>query len=113
MADESSPLSSVDPAYARKLMRDLVAWSASIGFAPHRDFATVERLFGTVDLNACTTEFEFGQNGKPFYVQGPMDTPPQVRQRLAQVSRASGGSGVLGFVEPDEGVDEPEAEAAD
>jgi hypothetical protein len=34
----------VEPSMARKLLRDVVAWSRSIGFAPHRDFAVVERL---------------------------------------------------------------------
>ena len=103
ITDESSPLSPVDPAYARKLLRELVAWSASIGFTPHRDFATVERLFGAVDPDACTAEFEFGHNGKPLYIRGPMDTPAQVRQRLAQVSSATGGTGPLNFIVGDKG----------
>ena len=42
--DAGSPMVSVDPSYARKLLRDLAAWSQSIGFAPHRDFAAVRRI---------------------------------------------------------------------
>jgi hypothetical protein len=34
--DAGSPMAPVDPSYARKLLRDLAAWSQSIGFAPHR-----------------------------------------------------------------------------
>ncbi len=41
--DAGSPMVSVDPSYARKLLRDLAAWSQSIGFAPHRDFALIQR----------------------------------------------------------------------
>ncbi len=102
-ASESAlPLSPIDPAFARKLLRDLAAWSASMGFAPHPDFATVERLFGTVSADTCSAEFRFGREGKPFYIQGPSDTPAQARQYLAQVSRATGGSGKMLFLERDE-----------
>lgn len=96
------PLSPIDPAFGRKLLRDLAAWSASLGFPPHPDFATVERLFGTVSADTCTTEFQFGREGKPFYIQGPTDTPAQARQRLAQVSRATGDTGEFLLAAPDE-----------
>jgi hypothetical protein len=95
-------LSPIDPGFARKLLRDLAVWSASLGFPPHPDFATVERLFGTVSADTCTTEFQFGREGKPFYIPGPSDTPAQVRQRLAQVSRTTGGTGEFRLVAPDE-----------
>ena len=101
-SEYAMPLSPIDPAFSRKLLRDLAAWSASMGFAPHPDFATVERLSGTVSADTCTTEFQFGREGRPFYIQGPSDTPAQARQRLAQVSRATGGSGKFLLVEPDE-----------
>jgi hypothetical protein len=107
-SEYAMPLSPIDPGFGRKLLRDLAAWSASMGFAPHPDFATVERLFGTVSADTCTTEFQFGREGKPFYIQGPSDTPAQARQRLAQVSRATGGSGKILLLEPDEvGFDVP------
>ena len=101
-SEYAMPLSPIDPGFGRKLLRDLAAWSASMGFAPHPDFAAVERLFGTVSADTCTTEFQFGREGKPFYIQGPSDTPAQARQRLAQVSRATGGSGKFLLVEADE-----------
>lgn len=101
-SEYAMPLSPIDPGSARKLLRDLATWSASLGFPPHPDFAAVERLFGTVSADACTTEFQFGREGKPFYIQGPSDTPAQARQRLAQVSRATGGSGKFLLVELDE-----------
>jgi hypothetical protein len=107
-SEYAMPLSPIDPGVARKLLRDLSAWSASMGFAPHPDFATVERLFGTVSADTCTTEFEFGREGRPFYIQGPSDTPAQARQHLAQVNRATGGSGKILVLDPDEvGFDVP------
>ena len=68
--DAGSPMISVDPSYARKLMRDLAAWSQSIGFAPHRDFAAVERIFGDTSADASDAVFRFGRDGKPMYIPG-------------------------------------------
>ena len=83
--DRVTPMASVDPSYARKLLRDLDAWSRSLGFVPHRDFATVERIFG--DVNAATSDavFRFGRDGKPFYVPGPHDNAPLIRRRIEQL----------------------------
>jgi hypothetical protein len=101
-SESAMSLSPIDPGFGRKLLRDLAAWSASMGFAPHPDFAAVERLFGTVSADTCTTEFQFGREGKPLYIQGPSDTPAQARQRLAKVSRATGGTGEFLLAAPDE-----------
>jgi hypothetical protein len=95
--DRAAPLSPVAPAYGRKLLRDLAAWATSIGFPPHRDFATVERLFGTVNADECTAEFRFGRDGRPFYMSGPSESPRQVRRRLEQFEERFGNadSGLL------------------
>ncbi len=41
-----------EPGDARRLLHDLVAWSAVYGCKPHPDHAAVERLFGSVDCSA-------------------------------------------------------------
>jgi len=78
-----SPMVSVDPSYARKLLRDLAAWSHGIGFTPHRDFAAVEKMFGDVSADASDAVFRFGREGKPFYISGPNDTVPLIQRRIA------------------------------
>jgi hypothetical protein len=94
--DAGSPMISVDPGYGRKLLRDLAAWSQSIGFAPHHDFAAVERIFGDVSADASDTAFCFGRDGKPFYIPGPTDTVPLIRRRIAQLQTRLGDDG-FGF----------------
>jgi hypothetical protein len=91
-----SPMVSVDPGYARKLLRDLAAWSQSIGFAPHRDFATVERMFGNVSADASDAGFRFGRDGKPVYIPGPYDTAPLIQRRIQQLRKYLGDDG-FGF----------------
>lgn len=81
----SAPAAPAEPSYARKLLRDLAAWSRSIGFPPHRDFAAVERLFGDVDAEANDVIFRFGRDGEPFYISGPRDSPATVQRRLARL----------------------------
>jgi len=94
--DAGSPMVSVDPSYARKLLRDLAAWSQSIGFAPHRDFAAVERMFGDVSADASDAVFRFGRDGKPFYIPGPSETAPLIRRRIGQLQKYLGDDG-FGF----------------
>ena len=94
--DVGSPMVSVDPSYARKLLRDLAAWSQSIGFAPHRDFAAVERMFGDVSADASDAVFRFGRDGKPVYIPGPSETAPLIRRRIEQLQKYLGDDG-FGF----------------
>lgn len=96
MADAGSPMVSVDPSYARKLLRELAAWSQAIGFAPHQDFATVERIFGDVSADSSEAVFRFGRDGKPFYIPGPSDTVPLIRRRMGQLQKLLGDDG-FGF----------------
>jgi hypothetical protein len=91
--DAGSPLVSVDPGYARKLLRDLAAWSQSIGFAPPRDFTAVERMFGEVSADASDAVFRFGRDGKPFYMPGPNDSVPLIRRRIEHLRKYQGDEG--------------------
>lgn len=93
VTDAASPLVPVDPSYARKLLRDLAAWSQSIGFPPHLDLAAVEPLFGDIDPNASEAAFQFGRDGKPVYIPGPSETSLQILSRIEHLRRTLGDSG--------------------
>jgi Domain of unknown function (DUF1841) len=92
-AGATAPLTPVDPPYARKLLRDAAAYAQSLGLQPHPDYATAELLFGDVAADACDVVFEFGLEGRPFYVPGPGESPTQVRRRLDRLSRRLGHDG--------------------
>jgi hypothetical protein len=70
----TTPMAPVEPAYARKLLHDLTAWSQSLGFRPHRDYAKVEPLFGAVNAAGCDATFAFGQDGKPMLIETMPET---------------------------------------
>jgi hypothetical protein len=80
--EATGPVETVDPAYARKLLRDVTGWAASNGFSPHRDFAIIEKLFGNVDADACDETFQFGRDGELTYISGPSESPAQIRSRV-------------------------------
>jgi hypothetical protein len=84
---------SLQPGDARKLLRDLAAWSQSIGFPPHRDFAAIERIFGDVSADASDADFAFGRDGKPLYIPGPFESATLVRRRVEQLKKHLGDGG--------------------
>jgi hypothetical protein len=109
--EATGPVADVDPAYARKLLREITTWAASNGVAPHRGFAALEKLFGDVDADACSATFEFGRDGKPTYISGPHDSPAQVRFGLGAVEEAIVPR--IGRALPEsEGLEKQESDAA-
>lgn len=69
------PMVPADPAYARKLPHDMVAWSRALRIAPHRDYAKAEPIFGSVDTAAREAVFQFGHDGKPLFTGDISDMP--------------------------------------
>ena len=92
MMDSSSEggfsLAEIAPECARKIVESAVAYARQLGFNPHPDYSTAEALFGDIDAEASPIEYEFGKDGKPFYISGTRDTPMKVRKTLhALISR--------------------------
>ena len=73
-----------------KLVLGAVEFARSYGFAPHVDFRHAGKLLEGLNPAAGDEEFEYGQNGKPFYIQGPHDSPA----RISKIMGRLGGSGV-------------------
>lgn len=90
---ETAPLMLVDAAYARKLLREAVAYARSLGFPPHRDYAAVDAFFGDVSADTSDAAFSFGHDAKPFYVAGPHETPAEINRRTEQLRRQLGPDG--------------------
>lgn len=57
------PMEPIEPAKARRLLRDLVAWARGQGVSPHEDYPTMLRMFADVDPNASDAVFTFGASG--------------------------------------------------
>lgn len=103
-------MAEVEPAHARKLLRELVAYARSLGLEPHREYAAAEKLFGDVSPDASDARFQFGCEGRPVYVLGPGETTAQVRRRLERLRRTLGEEGFDLVVGAEEGLEEDEDE---
>jgi len=79
-----------DPACAKKLVLDSIAYAKNLGFSPHKDYRLARLLFGSIDATACDRLFEFGHDGVPEYISGPDDSPAMIRRVLATLERSCG-----------------------
>ncbi len=81
----------IEPARARKYLRDAAAYGLSNGFPPPDNFAECERILG--DVPPAEATFAFGQNGRPHYVEGPNDSRSRVLNILKQLESKFGPDG--------------------
>ncbi|MGO8736748.1 MAG: hypothetical protein ACLQVM_28610 [Terriglobia bacterium] len=87
-ADES--LQPMQPACFRKLVEGGVAYAHDLGFNPHVDYEAARLIFGDVQISACPTRFEYGHDGKPFYISGPHETAADVQAIVDKLQRRLG-----------------------
>ncbi len=80
----------LEPACARKLLQGAVAYAESLGFEPAEDYWRAEKLFGDADPAACETEYTYGHEGRPCYVQGPNDDLKTVRYVIERLTERLG-----------------------
>jgi hypothetical protein len=83
----------LSPAAARKLVEKAVEYARRLGLPAHPDYNVAKLIFGSIDPNECTEEFEFGHNGKPYFVAGPHDSPDRCRQIVNALERTCGLGG--------------------
>lgn len=82
-----------EPACTVKLIEGSVAYAEGLGFHPHRDYLTAKGIFGSIDPTTCPKEFEFGKDGKPFYISGPNETHADSGRIIATLTRKVGPDG--------------------
>lgn len=80
----------IPPACWRKLVEGGISYAGELGFEPHPDYRVVAPLLGEIDPTACPQRFEYGKEGKPFYMSGPNDSPSLIRHILKQLEQRRG-----------------------
>jgi hypothetical protein len=88
----ASPTRKVSGDTLAKLVFGTVEFARSYGFPPHQDFRHAGKLLEGLNPAAGNEEFEYGQNGKPFYIQGPHDSPARINQIMARLGEGSGSA---------------------
>jgi hypothetical protein len=82
-----------EPACTVKLIKDAVAYAEALGFHPDGDYFTTKGIFGSIDPTTCPKEFEFGKDGKPFYISGPNETQADSERIINTLMRKLGSGG--------------------
>jgi hypothetical protein len=90
LLDFHDKLCTAEPAYFAKLVYQTADYGQSLSFPPHPDFQTAQLLLAGIDPLQCADEFEFGLDGRPWYVPGPNETPEQVAQISDRVFQLGG-----------------------
>ena len=81
------------PEAARKLIEEAISYARGLGFSPGADFKKASRVFGGIISANGAEQFVFGRDGKPFYVQGPSDSPARVERILRALEARCGEGG--------------------
>jgi hypothetical protein len=103
--EQNEKLERVEPEYAVKLIENAVSYAENLGFKPHKDYPTVKKIFGTIDPSFCQSEFEYGKDGKPFYVSGPNQTEADSKRIINTLNDRLGPDGFHFLVGVDPGED--------
>ena len=99
-------MSPISPPGLVKIVKGALEYALSFGFRPHPDFRHAAMLLEGIDAATCPQEFTFGRDGRPFYIQGPNESPEQARAIMERILSAGGhflvevpGPGSEGFVD--------------
>jgi hypothetical protein len=99
------------PEAARKLTEEAISYARGLGFSPGADYKKASRVFGGISTANCDEQFVFGKDDKPFYIQGPSDSPARVERILRALEARCGEGGyhyiIAGdYFEPFDGEEE-------
>nr|VFJ62705.1 MAG: hypothetical protein BECKFM1743C_GA0114222_103243 [Candidatus Kentron sp. FM]VFJ63147.1 MAG: hypothetical protein BECKFM1743A_GA0114220_103253 [Candidatus Kentron sp. FM]VFK14581.1 MAG: hypothetical protein BECKFM1743B_GA0114221_103283 [Candidatus Kentron sp. FM] len=77
-------------ACVKKLVDGAIEYAARLGFSPHPDYRKAEGIFDGIDAEACPVHYEYGNDGKPFYIRGPNESIKRARQIVEQLAKTCG-----------------------
>ncbi len=86
-------LENIHPSCARKIIEGCVDYGSKLGFKPHYDYGIAKKIFGDADPDVCPNTYEFGKDGKPFYISGPNESPAKIKKIKARLIKKLGPDG--------------------
>jgi len=86
---------------AVKLILGALEYARELGFKPDPDYFYSREIFGDIDPAGCEETFEYGMDGKPFYVPGPHDNPDRIVNHLTKKLGSDGYRFMMPFRDGD------------
>lgn len=87
---QGAEFENIHPSCVRKLIEGAVKYAQELGFSAHPDYKKYSPIFGDTDKSVCPEKYTFGQGGKPFYINGPNETPQQSERIIKQLQNVCG-----------------------
>lgn len=91
---------------AKKLLDGVVDYAKELGFEPHPDYKNAYELFGDINASFCPVKYTYGKNGKPFFMNGPFETPTDIDRILNTLTIKCGADGFTFVLRLDEDMDD-------
>lgn len=88
--NHESDFENIHPSCVRSLIEGSVEYAQELGFSAHPDYRKYKAFFDDIDKSICPEKYTFGQNGKPFYINGPYETPQQSERIVNQLRKVCG-----------------------
>jgi len=104
MREGEAQYENVSLACAVKVIKGAVLYANELGFSPHRDYKDAKNIFGNIDANSCSVEYEYGRDGKPCYIRGPGESALQAKQIIDQLDKRCGEGNYDSTLMLDEGM---------
>jgi hypothetical protein len=82
---QTQTVRAIAPACLVKIVKGAVDYALSFGVPPHSDFRHASLLLEGIDPATCPEQFTFGKDGKPFYIQGPNESPAQAKAIMDRI----------------------------
>jgi len=105
------PWVSVDPSYARKLLREATKYAEPLGVQAAPGVCRRRGAIRRCQCGRLRYRFRFGLNGRPCYIASQDDPPSKTRTQLKQL-RSRLGEGGFSFILPADDLDLVKDEAA-
>lgn len=77
----------------RKLVEGALHYAKTLGFSPHPDYKKGARVFGGINASDCPSDFIFGRDGRPLYIQGPHDDKEKAERIISTLTNKLGQKG--------------------
>lgn len=87
---DEGTIEKIHPTCAKKIIMGAISYAKNLGFSPHSDYHKASGIFSDIESQACSEKYEYGKDGKPFYMRGPNETISQANKIVEKLAKSCG-----------------------
>lgn len=93
LSKNPNELNNIEISCAKKMVEGSIDYASELGFKPNKDYKMAKMIFEDIDSSLCSYHFEYGKEGKPFYIPGPNDSKKLQKSILDKLMKKFGPEG--------------------